>query len=134
MRSPASPDLPEFRVDHSGCAFQVTGLDFAGPLYVKNNLNNDKVYMLLLTCASSRAIHLELTTDMSIEGFLRGFKRFIARRGIPEIVINDNFRPFDREKSSSTCYVKELSSNLYYRHHRGGEDFMNALYKQLNLV
>ena len=74
LRSPASPDIPEFRVDHSGCAFQVTGLDFAGPLYVKNNLNNDKVYMLLLTCASSRAIHLELTTDMSIEGFLPGFK------------------------------------------------------------
>ena len=65
LRSPASPDLPEFRVDHSGCALiQVTGLDFAGPLYVKNNLNNDKVYMLLLTCASSRAIHLELTTDI----------------------------------------------------------------------
>ena len=94
LRSPASPDLPEFRVDHSGCAFQVTGLDFAGPLYVKNNLNNDKVYMLLLTYASSRAIHLELTTDMSIEGFLCGFKRFIARRGIPEIVINDHFKTF----------------------------------------
>ena len=50
--------------------------------------------MLLLTCSSSRGIHLELTTDMSIEGFLRGFKRFIARRGIPAIVINDNFKTF----------------------------------------
>ena len=94
LRSPGSPDLPEFRVDHSRCAFQVTGLDFAGPLYVKNNSNNDKVYILLLTCASSRAIHLELTMDMSIEGFLRGFKRFIARRGIPDVVINDNFKTF----------------------------------------
>ena len=92
LRSPASPDLPEFRVDHSGCAFQVTGLDFAGSLYVKNNSNNDKVYILLSTCASSRAIHLELTMDMSIEGLLRGFKRFIARRGIPDIVVNDNFK------------------------------------------
>ena len=69
LRSPASPDLPEFRVDHSGCAFQVTGLDFAGPLYVKNNLNNDKVYMLLLTCASNRAIHLELTTACQLRDF-----------------------------------------------------------------
>ena len=94
LRSPASPDLPEFRVDHSGCAFQVTGLDFAAPLCVKNNSNSDKVYILLFTCASSRAIHLELTMDMSIEGFLRGFKRFIARRGIPDIVINDNFKTF----------------------------------------
>ena len=69
LRSPASPDLPEFRVDHSGCAFQVTGLDFAGPLYVKNNSNNDKVYILLLTCASSRAIHLELTMACQLKDF-----------------------------------------------------------------
>ena len=87
LRSPASPDLPEFGVDHSGCAFQVTGLDFAGPLYVKNNLNNDKVYIhASLNVCMHRVVH------MSIEGFLRGFKRFIARRGIPEIVINDNFK------------------------------------------
>jgi hypothetical protein len=92
LRSPESPDLPEFRIDHSGFAFQATGLDFAGPLYVKNNSGTDKVYILLLTCASSRAIHLELVKDMSVEGFLRGFKRFIARRGVPEVIINDNFK------------------------------------------
>ena len=44
-------------------------------------------------CAS-RTIHLKLTMDLSIEGFLHGFKRFIARRGIPDIVINDNFKTF----------------------------------------
>ncbi|XP_028403430.1 uncharacterized protein LOC114526129 [Dendronephthya gigantea] len=92
--NPASPDLPAFRVDHSGFAFQATGLDYAGPLYIKNNSDSNKVHILLLTCASSRAIHLELTMDMSIEGFLRGFKRFIARRGVPEMVINDNFKTF----------------------------------------
>ena len=94
LRSPESPDSPEFRIDHSGFAFQATGLDFAGPLYVKNNSGIDKVYILLLTCASSRAIHLELVKDMSVEGFLRGFKRFIARRGVPEVIINDNFKTF----------------------------------------
>ena len=90
--------------------------------------------MLLLTCASNRAIHLELATDMSIEGFLRGFKRFIARRGIPEIVINDNFKTSRSREVKQYMLRQRVSSNLYYRHHRGGEDFMNALYKQLNLV
>jgi hypothetical protein len=75
-------------------AFQFTGLDFAGPLFIKDGLKNEKSYILLLTCASSRAIHLELVPDMSIHGFLRGFKRFVARRGVPDFVISDNFKTF----------------------------------------
>jgi hypothetical protein len=94
LRSPECLDLPEFRIDHSRFAFQATGLDFGGPLYVKNKSGTDKVYILLLTCASSRPIHLELVKDMSVEGFLRGFKRFIARRGVPEVIINANFKTF----------------------------------------
>ncbi|XP_028408219.1 uncharacterized protein LOC114530797 [Dendronephthya gigantea] len=31
---------------------------------------------------------------MSVDGFLRGFKRFMARRGIPDMIINDNFKTF----------------------------------------
>ncbi len=94
VRAPASPDLPHFRVDHLARAFQFTGLDFAGPVFVKDGVENNKSYILLLTCASSRAIHLELVPDMSVHSFLRGFKRFLARRGIPELVINDNFKTF----------------------------------------
>ena len=75
-------------------AFQFTGLDFAGPLFVKDWLKSSKCYILLLTCASSRAIHLELVPDMSIHGFLKGFKRFMARRGVPDLVISDNFKTF----------------------------------------
>ena len=75
-------------------AFQFTGLDFAGPLFVKDGLKSGKCYILLLTCASSRAIHLELVPDMSIHGVLRGFKRFMARRGVPDLVISDNFKTF----------------------------------------
>ena len=36
VRAPANPDLPEYRVDHMAYAFQFTGLDFAGPLFVKD--------------------------------------------------------------------------------------------------
>ena len=41
---------------------------------------------------SSRAIHRELVPDMSIHGFLRGFKRFIARRCVPDLGISGNFK------------------------------------------
>ena len=49
-------------------------------------------YILLLTCTSSRAIHLELVHDMKAPAFIRAFKRFIGRCGMPDIVISDNFK------------------------------------------
>ena len=69
MRAPNSPNLPEYRVNHSTHAFQLIGLDFAGPLFIKDGVDNTKSYILLLTCASSRAIHLELVPDMSKEAY-----------------------------------------------------------------
>lgn len=94
---PPSPDLPDFRVDHMISAFQATGLDFAGPLIVKRDdfsKNSFKAYILLLTCASSRAIHLELVSNMTVPGFLKGFRRFTARRGVPSLIVHDNFKTF----------------------------------------
>lgn len=87
---PSTPDLPDFRINYS-ISFQAVGLDYAGPLFVKDNT---KVYILLLTCASSRAVHLELTPTMTVGAFLRGFRRFIARRGLPKRIIHDNFKTF----------------------------------------
>ena len=81
-------------MDRTAYVFQLTGLDFARPLFVKDGLKSSKCCILLLTCASSRAIHLELVPDMSIHGFLRGFKGFMAQQGVPDLVISDNFKTF----------------------------------------
>ena len=72
MSAPASPDLPQYRIDFSGFAFQATGLDFAGSLFVKQGSETVKTYILLLTCATSRAIYLELVYSMSSEDFYEG--------------------------------------------------------------
>ena len=77
---PESPGLPKLRIECSH-AYQVIGFDYAGPFFMKNS-NMDapsKAYILLLTCTSSRAIHLELVHDMKAPAFIRAFKRFIAR-------------------------------------------------------
>ena len=93
---PPTPDLPDFRVAHQMNAFSATGLDYAGPLIVRNDNCKDgrKVYILLFTCASSRALHLELVPDMTSQAFIRAFKRFSARRGSPNLIVHDNFRTF----------------------------------------
>ena len=91
MTPPVSPDLPNYRID-SLFSFKATGLGYAGPLYVRTSEKDAvlKVYVLLLTCASSRVIHLELTPDMQVPCS----KLFMSRRGIPGVVVSDKFKTF----------------------------------------
>ena len=90
FRSLASPPLPEIRVGRSQ-PFRVTGVDYAGPIYIRNNRKEvAKAYICLFTCATIRAVHLEVVEDQTTSAFIRAFKRFISRRGIPEWIISDN--------------------------------------------
>ena len=96
--SPPSPALPAYRVAADFC-FQSTGVDFAGPLFVKSIYLPDrnqlyKAHMCLFTCATSRAVHLELVPDLEAQTFIRALKRFIARRGYPRILVSDNAKTF----------------------------------------
>ncbi|XP_023711286.1 uncharacterized protein LOC111866509 [Cryptotermes secundus] len=66
--------------------FTVTGVDFAGPLYLKVGSLTQKAYIVLFTCATTRDLHLELASDMSTDKFLMAFRRFSGRRGIPHTI------------------------------------------------
>ena len=93
---PKIPPLPESRVVMDE-PFSTTGIDYAGPLYVKTvemQHKNSKVYILLFTCTTSRAVHLELTPDLGSPACVRGLRRFIARRGVPTMIISDNAKTF----------------------------------------
>ncbi|GFW09361.1 uncharacterized protein TNCV_2066201 [Trichonephila clavipes] len=78
--------LPQDRV-RDAAVFEIIGLDLAGLLFLKNG---EKNWILILTCAVYRAIHLELLTSVSTESFLLGLSRFIARRGRPSVIYSDN--------------------------------------------
>ena len=64
-------------------AFQVIGIDFAGPIiYKKENSKQIKSYILLFTCSAIRTVHLEQVPNKSAEEFRAAFKRLIT--GAPE--------------------------------------------------
>ena len=103
---PPPPPLPEFRVTEQP-PFSSTGVDFAGPMYIRypGNKETSKVWLCLFTCAVIRAVHLELVPDMSTSAFFRCLKRFVARRGIPSRFISDNAQTFK-------CAAKMLQAML----------------------
>ena len=74
-----------------GRPFLSTGLDFGGPLFVKGG---NKVYFLVLTCFTTRAVHLELVDSMDAVTLLLALRRFFARRGVPDYMYSDNALSF----------------------------------------
>uniref|UniRef100_A0A914IHH6 Integrase catalytic domain-containing protein n=1 Tax=Globodera rostochiensis TaxID=31243 RepID=A0A914IHH6_GLORO len=85
---PQAPDLPKERVNEAR-PFHHTGVDYFGPLKVRQGQETVKIYVALFTCLVIRAIHLEVAEDYSAEAFLRTFRRFTARRGVPALIMSD---------------------------------------------
>ena len=83
---------------------KTTGLDFDGPLMVKDANQRSKAYVILFTCAITRAVHLELALDMSAGTCRQSLKTFVARRGMPNLIVSDNAATF----RSTAVELKEL--------------------------
>ncbi|KAL5457182.1 hypothetical protein EMCRGX_G034427 [Ephydatia muelleri] len=90
LTGPPPPSLPDFRVQSSP-PFMVTGVDYAGPLYLKSG---EKVWFSLFTCCAVRAVYLELVPDLTAKAFICCLKRFSGRRGIPQRLVSDNSKTF----------------------------------------
>ena len=105
---PPSPPLPSFRVVESP-PFSHTGLDFAGPLYVRDTVasSSRKVWICLFTCCVTRAVHVDIVPDMTAQTFIRCFKRFTSRRGFPVKIVSDNAKTF---KSAKRMIAEALDS------------------------
>ena len=53
--------------------FEVTGVNFTSALYVRDIGKESKVYVCLFTCAVTRAVHLEIVTNLTTENFMQAF-------------------------------------------------------------
>lgn len=77
-------DLPSFRVRQLK-AFQCVGVDFGGPYFIKlgrtRGAKTGKAYICLFVCCTTKAVHIELVSELSTNAFLAALRRFISRRG-----------------------------------------------------
>ena len=102
--------MPAFRTE-SGKPFQTTGVDFAAPLnYKLSKKELDKCYLLIFTCATTRAVHLEMTKTQKAE-------EFRTSSFLTMLIISDNARTF----KATASWIKEI---------RKSEQLQNYLAKQ----
>jgi hypothetical protein len=101
---------------HHTKPFAVTGVDFAGPLYVKVGKELKKSYIMLFTCATTRALNFELASDMTTDKFLLAFRRFSGRRGLPNTICSDNTKTFQAANKELENLVDNGSDVLTQSH------------------
>ncbi|XP_044249366.2 uncharacterized protein [Drosophila takahashii] len=65
---------------------QQCGVDFCGPFNIYLRIRGKgptKSYLAVFICLASKAVHIEVVSDLSTKAFLAALKRMIARRSIP---------------------------------------------------
>lgn len=109
---PNPPDLPESRLTDDR-AFSNVGLDYAGPVYVKNVYGDltdiFKCWIALITCASIRGVYLDLVADSSSTECIEMIKRLIARFGAPSLIISDNGKSFISNETQDFAACRNIT-------------------------
>ena len=113
--------IPMERLEAGARPFQYVGVDYAGPLYLKEfgpqGKHPTKVWVCLFTCMVTRAVTLEIAEDASAAEFLYCLRRFMARRAPPEFLISDNGLQF---KAAQTVLGFIWEDRRAYAHFRPG--------------
>lgn len=94
---PIMGDLPRDRVTPSR-PFSRCGIDFAGLIMVKSSLRRKaactKGYIGIFVCFATKAVHIELVSDLTTKTFLQASNRFFDRRGRSSVIYSDNATNF----------------------------------------
>ena len=110
---PDVPPLPSFRVEDSR-PFSAVCVDYTRALNVRNDQGDlNKYYVCLFTCATTRAVHLELVEDLSAEAFIRALIRFCSRRSFPRIIFSDNATNFKSSNEILSSFLESCSNHNY---------------------
>ena len=95
-QSPIMSNLLEALLGINQPSFTNTGIDYFGPLTVKQGRRTRstdgtcKRYGAIFTCLDARAVYIELVGNLSTGTFILALRRFIFRRGHPKNSFSDN--------------------------------------------
>ncbi|XP_044585982.1 uncharacterized protein LOC123266020 [Cotesia glomerata] len=105
--------LPKARVNIAN-PFNQVGVDYCGPFLLKEkkfrNRVSIKAYVAVFVCLAVKAVHLELVTDLTSDGFLSALRRFISRRGLCQDIYSDNGTNFVGANNILKEFIKDIKT------------------------
>lgn len=89
--------LPAARVSPSR-PFLHCAMDYSGAIMVRSTRGRGhhatKAYIAVFVCLATKAVHLELVSDLTTTGFIAAYERFVSRRGRCTDLYSDNATNF----------------------------------------
>ncbi|GBM17928.1 hypothetical protein AVEN_111081-1 [Araneus ventricosus] len=99
--------------------FNCSGVDFCGPFMIRYRNQRKgvlhKMYICIFVCFVSKAVHIEILSDLTSEAFIATLKRFFGRRGKCAKLYSDNGKTFvgaNQEIKGLLKLVKEPDKKL----------------------
>ncbi|XP_023953674.2 uncharacterized protein LOC112057425 [Bicyclus anynana] len=112
---PLMGNLPKERITPT-YPFLYCGVDYAGPIMTLNRKGRGartvKSYICLFVCFVTRAVHLELVSDLTSESYILALKRFIGRRSKPAEILSDNGKCFIGAKNELGRFLTRCADDI----------------------
>lgn len=85
--------LPTARITPSR-PFAHTAMDYSGAIMLRSSKGRGqhatKGYISVFVCLSTKAVHIEIVSDLTSAAFIAAYKRFTGRRGVCSDIYSDN--------------------------------------------
>lgn len=108
-------DLPPSRLNPSR-PFYHTGVDYTGHVLVKANkgrgIKTTKGYVAVFVCMVTKAIHLEIVSELTASAFIAALRRMAARRGVPGHIYSDQGTNFIGANRILKQEISEIAKTL----------------------
>lgn len=106
---PEMADLSPARLATFNRPFTFVGIDYFGPFKVKVNRTVRKSWGVLITCLTTRAIHIEVAEALTTSECIMAIRRFSARRGTPTEYYSDNGSNFHGSEKELKSEFEKLN-------------------------
>ena len=83
-------ELPVERLAYQSPLFTETGVDYFSPFHVTVRRTTEKRRGFIITCLTTRAVHVEIVPSMDASSCVMGVERFVSHRGTPANIWSDN--------------------------------------------
>ena len=106
--------LPSFRIRVKEAPFASVAIDFFGNLKIRVSRNASiNGAAMIVTCMTTRCIHLELSSIQNTNSFLQAWRRFVSRRGVhPNHVFSDGGGAFQGAHQPIVQWISEWDRHL----------------------